>query len=295
MIKKLLWLFLLLPFCAQAQISGRLLDSETLEPIPYAQITIANPKAQTYSTENGQFNFTQLDYDKNYTLSIDALGYFNKEINTSELSNNPDILLDLNEEVLPELYIIPENAKTKIRTYGQTKEGSKNTLIGACNSDYLKLIDKESKESDFEDGEYGILFRNKGLSKILSAHLHIHQNTLKRALIKIQLYEISGGKPIKPIVHEPIIFDIRDKQVGWFKINLENQNIYLDKSIKKVAMFIKTVDTEYYQDKEDNCLYFTGIFPSLNNTIIYRHLNDEGFSKIPLSFPLYLTVETYSW
>src|SRR5690606_40049678 len=104
---------------------------------------------------------------------------------------------DLNEEVLPELYIIPENAKTKIRTYGQTKEASKNTLIGACNSDYVKLIDKESKESDFEDGEYGILCRNKELSKNLSAHLHIHQNTLKRALIKIQLYEISGGKPIK--------------------------------------------------------------------------------------------------
>jgi len=289
MIKKLLWLFLLLPFCAQAQISGRLLDSETLEPIPYAQITIANPKVQTYSTENGQFNFTQLDYDKNYTLSIDALGYFNKEINTSELSNNSDILLDLNEEVLPELYIIPENAKTKIRTYGQTKEGS-GKMQGGFSGWHLEDIKHTSEQLDITDNT-GITINNKGLSKVLSAHLHITGNSYKKASVKIQLYDIENDKPI---VHSPIIFNIIDKQTGWFKINLEDKNIYIDSNIKKVALLFDLVAIESYNKKEPASLDINIIFPSFNTMAIGKDDNGK-LIKAPFSFPLYLTVETYSW
>lgn len=295
MIKKLLWLFLLLPICTQAQISGRLLDSETHEPIPYAQITVAHPKTQIYTTENGHFSFTQLDKNTSYVLHIDALGYFNKEMNSSELNHQQDIYLDLNEEVLPELYIIPENAKTRIRTYGQTREGSERTLVGGCSPEYLESLADEQTNDKFKSGEYGILFRNKGLSKILSAHLHLHKNYLKKALIKIQLYEVIDGKPSNPIVHEPIIFNINDKQTGWFKINLENQNIYINKDVKRVIMFIKMIDKVDYPDETDNCLYFTGIFPATSNLMIYRHLNDDGFSRVPVSIPLYLKAETYSW
>lgn len=280
---------MLLPFCAQAQISGRLLDSETLEPIPYAQITIANPKVQTYSTENGQFNFTQLDYDKNYTLSIDALGYFNKEINTSELSNNSDILLDLNEEVLPELYIIPENAKTKIRTYGQTKEGS-GKMQGGFSGWHLEDIKHTSEQLDITDNT-GITINNKGLSKVLSAHLHITGNSYKKASVKIQLYDIENDKPI---VHSPIIFNIIDKQTGWFKINLEDKNIYIDSNIKKVALLFDLVAIESYNKKEPASLDINIIFPSFNTMAIGKDDNGK-LIKAPFSFPLYLTVETYSW
>lgn len=291
MIKKLLWLFLLLPFCTQAQISGRLLDSETLEPIPYAQITIANPKAQTYSTENGQFNFTQLDYDKNYTLSIDALGYFNKEINTSELNNNPDILLDLNEEVLPELYIIPENAKTKIRTYGQTKEGSSIAQVALCGRNVEELT-LSSEEADITEGG-GIFVNNKTLSKVLSAHLHISENSYKKAVVKVQLYDITNEKSI---VHEPIIFNITDKKTGWFKVNLEDKNIYVGRESKKIAIMFDFVYFKPYDDTADTqpCLLMNAILPSFGTMVVIKDDN-EKWRKVPLSFPLYLTVETYSW
>lgn len=293
MIKKLLWLFLLLPFCAQAQISGRLLDSESLEPIPYAQITIANPKVQTYSTENGQFNFTQLDYDKNYTLSIDALGYFNKEINSLELNNNPDILLDLNEEVLPELYIIPENAKTKIRTYGQTKEGSLNTSASFCgmvNSGKVNYINSETQELD--GTEMGILAKTKGLSKVLSTHIFIAENDYDEAIIKIQLYDATGGSPKSPIIHAPMVFKIINKQTGWFKLSLDDKNIFLDSDVKKIALVAILVHAE---GEASGCISLSGILPSFKNMAFIKDFETGQFIKAPFSFPLYLTVETYSW
>ena len=289
MIKKLLWLFLLLPIYTQAQISGRLLDSETQEPIPYAQITVAHPKTQIYTTENGHFSFTQLDKNTSYVLHIDALGYFNKEMNSSELNHQQDIYLDLNEEVLPELYIIPENAKTRIRTYGQTREGS-GKIQGGYSGRYLEEIKLTSEQSDITDNT-GITVNTKGLSKVLSAHLHIAGNSYKKASIKIQLYDIANEKPI---IHAPIIFNIVDKQTGWFKINLEDENIYIDSNIKKVAMMLDLVAIESYNKREPASLNINIIFPSFNTMAIGKNDNDK-LIKAPFSFPLYLTVETYSW
>src|SRR5690606_1311192 len=206
----LLWLFLLLPFCVQAQISGRLLDSETHEPIPYVQISIAHPKTHTYSTENGWFSFSNLDKNNDYLLQIDALRYYYKEIHSSELNDNSDILLDLNAEILPDLYIIPENAKTKIRTYGQTKEGSLKTSASWCgNYSDTEYLNPENQEINGD--EFGLLAKNKGLSKALSAHLFVGENDFDKAIIKIQLYDASSGDPTNPIIHEPIIFNITDK------------------------------------------------------------------------------------
>ena len=123
----------------------------------------------------------------NIHYRIDALGYFNKEMNSSELNHQQDIYLDLNEEVLPELYIIPENAKTRIRTYGQTREGS-GKIQGGYSGRYLEEIKLTSEQSDITDNT-GITVNTKGLSKVLSAHLHIAGNSYKKASIKIQLYD----------------------------------------------------------------------------------------------------------
>lgn len=287
--RNLLWLFLLLPFCVQAQISGRLLDSETHEPIPYVQISIAHPKAQTYSTENGRFSFSNLDKNTDYLLQIEALGYFYKEIHSSELNDNSDILLELNAEILPELYIIPENAKTKIRTYGQTREGS-GKMQAVFNGWHIENIKQTSEQSEITDN-IGITANNKGLSKVLSAHLHIADNDYKKASLKVQLYDIANDKPI---VHAPIIFNITDKQTGWFKINLEDENIYIDSSIKKIALMFDLVFVESYNKKEPAELTLNIVFPTFNSMAFGKNDKDQWI-KAPFSFPLYLTVETYSW
>ncbi|HLV45958.1 MAG TPA: hypothetical protein VKY32_02840, partial [Flavobacterium sp.] len=230
-----------------------------------------------------------LDKNNDYLLQIEALGYFYKEIHSSELNDNSDILLELNAEILPELYIIPENAKTKIRTYGQTKEGS-GKMQGGFSGWHLEDIKHTSEQLDITDNT-GITINNKGLSKVLSAHLHIAGNSYKKASVKIQLYDIENDKPI---VHSPIIFNIIDKQTGWFKINLEDKNIYIDSNIKKVALLFDLIAIESYNKKEPASLDINIIFPSFNTMAIGKDDNGK-LIKAPFSFPLYLTVETYNW
>src|SRR5690606_22149071 len=190
----------------------------------------------------------------------EALGYFYKEIHSSELNDNSDILLELNAEILPELYIIPENAKTKIRTYGQTREGS-GKMQAVFNGWHIENIKQTSEQSEITDN-IGITANNKGLSKVLSAHLHIADNDYKKASLKVQLYDIANDKPI---VHAPIIFNITDKQTGWFKINLEDENIYIDSSIKKIALMFDLVFVESYNKKEPAELTLNIVFPTFNS------------------------------
>lgn len=287
--QQLLWLIIFLPFCVQAQIAGRLVDSETGEPIAYARISVEQPKTQTFSAESGAFNFTQLDNSKNYTLHIDALGYFVKKINSATLKENPDILLDVNEELLPTLYIIPKDAKTKIKTYGQTSEGS-GAIQGGFSGWHVEDIEQTLDRSDMSDA-MGIMVSNKRLSKVLSAHLHIASNGFKKSSIKIQLYDVTNEKAI---VHEPIIFNIVDKQSGWFKINLEDKNIYIDSEVKKVALLLDFVSVETYNEKVPASLDLNIVFPSFSAMAIGKDDNNKWI-KAPFSFPLYLTVETYSW
>src|SRR5690606_17502016 len=138
--------------------------------------------------------------------------------------------------------------------------------------------------------EFGLLAKNKGLSKALSAHLFVGENDFDKAIIKIQLYDASSGDPTNPIIHEPIIFNITDKQTGWFKINLEDKNIYIDSSIKKIALMAILVQSE-----GEGCLALSGIFPSIGHWAIVKDFESGQLIKAPFSFPLYLTVETYSW
>lgn len=286
--QQLLWLIIFLPFCVQAQISGRLVDSETGEPIAYARISIEQPKTQTFSAESGAFSFTQLDNNKNYTLHIDALGYFVKKINSATLKENPDILLDVNEELLPTLYIIPKDAKTKIKTYGQTSEGS-----GAIQATICGRSVEESEEVDVTEGG-GIFVNNKTLSKVLSAHINISDNKYKKVIVKVQLYDITNDKPI---VHEPMIFNITDKRTGWFKINLDEKNIYIDRESKKIAVMFDFVYFETYEDdvtEIETCVSMSVLMPTFGSKIVVRE-DDKTWRKIPVSVPLYLTVETYSW
>lgn len=104
--KHLLLFLLLLPFFAQSQILGMVIDSETKKPVSYATISIENKTGVVNSEEDGRFAISALE---NQNLIVSAVGYDTKTVKTSEANT---ILLKRTILELDEVVILkPKNKK----------------------------------------------------------------------------------------------------------------------------------------------------------------------------------------
>lgn len=91
---------------AQVQVSGRVLDKHSLEPIPFATVRIKNRYTGTLTDENG--NFRLEDLSATDTLVIEMAGYETEELSVKELLARTDRLILLSRSVLElEATVIP--------------------------------------------------------------------------------------------------------------------------------------------------------------------------------------------
>ncbi len=72
----------------QLIISGKITDSETLEPLPYATIGISHRGRGTVTNYNGDFILKITDECLNDTLSVSYIGYINRQIPVRSLPGN---------------------------------------------------------------------------------------------------------------------------------------------------------------------------------------------------------------
>ncbi len=93
---------------AQEVISGRVLDSETNDPIEYVNVIIDGTQIGTVTDEKGFFSIDTKDDGTGY-LNISFIGYELKKIRISNSNNN--ILLNPDAAVLNEVVVVGDNTK----------------------------------------------------------------------------------------------------------------------------------------------------------------------------------------
>ena len=110
-------------------ITGKIIDNETAEPLPFAAIALKNNGKGTVTNNNGKFGLKitpDLLYD---TLSVSYLGYLRKEIPVQEaLGNNLTISMKREYISIPEIIIKNQNPQEIVaralkaipRNYGNT-------------------------------------------------------------------------------------------------------------------------------------------------------------------------------
>ena len=130
------------------KVSGKIIDSETLKPIPFVALHIDKINRYTITDANGEFIFNNLPKGE-YEIDISRLGYKERNINIvlkekpnltlsikdlqiqTKISNKEKIILKqswLNEigfdnDSLPEVkLIIPGNPLTPLNNHGQQKK-----------------------------------------------------------------------------------------------------------------------------------------------------------------------------
>ncbi|MEM6516598.1 MAG: carboxypeptidase-like regulatory domain-containing protein [Bacteroidota bacterium] len=92
-------------------ISGKILDSETLEPIPYASIYIKSESIGTTTNDEGYFLFHIPNAHKESTIIISVIGYTTVSKMANTLSNNQNIFLSAEATNLEEIVITAQKKK----------------------------------------------------------------------------------------------------------------------------------------------------------------------------------------
>ncbi len=118
----ILWSFSL-PLHAQITLKGKVLDQNSGQPVPYANIGILNSTVGTLSNEDGSFTITIPSGLSNRNVLFSSVGYNRKSIRTDSLTAYNDLEIRLSENILElsEVEIYGEKVKKKSVTLGNSK------------------------------------------------------------------------------------------------------------------------------------------------------------------------------
>src|SRR5690606_32259290 len=132
---------------------------------------------------------------------------------------------------------------------------------------------------------------NNKLKKIKKIHWHIGSVGFIKAVYSLQFYEVENGKPTKRIPHADIHFTIKNTDLGWNIVNVEDLDIYIDGS-KKVAAILKTLKVDLNKNANNNNL---GVIVDFHAGIVLVDRDSQFVNrmKYTMNYPFYITVYSY--
>lgn len=176
------FLLLLLAYSAAAQnsVSGKIIDSLTREPVPFANVYFAGTTIGTTTTEDGRFNLSAFPSGK-YDLTASFVGYHPAQRALIFENNHHDITLVLYEKAtqLDEVVIKP-NSRTRVYDMQTFKNGF---LGSAKNTASTKIKNEDDLDFDFENQKFSA-FSRKPLEIV-------NQALGYKVIYDLQLFEIN--------------------------------------------------------------------------------------------------------
>lgn len=283
--KHLLTLLLLLTqFIANSQnITLQVTDQESKQPVEFANVLLPAYKKSFVTDERGMLQLDTSIYKLPLKLSVEQFSFESRELTLYNDTKVYNVSLNPTSELLQEIIIPPADAKIKERTYGRKGEGS-GKIVGV-----FRNYDKGNKSSGVEFGL--ILSTGNKLKKLKKVHWHIKEASFSKAVFGLQFYEVENGKPTKRIPHPELNFSVKGGQTGWLVLNIEDMDIYFDKT-SKIAAVLKTQKITFDKSKEEGSLALNVGFAA-SNVIVGRDSQFEEWMKFPMNYPFYITVDSY--
>jgi hypothetical protein len=232
---QLLVLFVVVtPIFAQEQIRGRVIDSETNEPIEYVNIIIDGTHIGTVTDENGFFKLNTTETGKGY-LNISFIGYETRRIRISD--SNDNILLNPDASVLDEVVVVGDNTKENPAHYILKRIRSnhkKNSLKQGDTYSYRKY-DRVRFDLYDTDSTLKHLGPFKEFDELKSRKYKKGDNTYVPLLLTEEIYKVYG-ETLPP----------RETEV------IEASNASGFQNNKSVTMYLKELYLDY--DVYDNSI-----------------------------------------
>ena len=211
-------LLLLIAFTAEAQsikLKGRVLASESGEPLPYVNIGIRNKNLGTASDEQGRFVLSLPPERAQDTLTFSAVGYQELAVPVQALARMAPLEIKLQEKVTGLKEVVVQSQKLKLRRLGVTGRlpvvwGNPDQREGKDIYEFANFIKVSGKPTE-----------------LLSAHFYLTSTKLDSALFRINLYRNNNGLPGERLVEQPIVRRFSTKE-GWLTVDLEPFGIHTD-------------------------------------------------------------------
>jgi hypothetical protein len=193
--------------------SGLLIDSETNNPVEFANIGVIDKNKGTVSDPDGKFRIKFPQGFAGDSLTISHVIYKTVKIPIKN-SKNLVITLQPNENQLSEVVV--------------TNKKKKNRKIGVKSYNPLLWVSTVSDEMDIIESSKQINIPNNKTVRVKDVNFYLRQGfETDSAFVRINFYKDLDGSPGEKIVFGNII---QRKQVeqGWVNINLEKHSVYLD-------------------------------------------------------------------
>ncbi|MDN5212228.1 carboxypeptidase-like regulatory domain-containing protein [Fulvivirgaceae bacterium BMA12] len=225
--------------------TGEISDAKSDEKLPYVNIGVLNRDLGTVSDTEGAF---KLKLDKSYmddTIRISMIGYKAQVFLIRDLyRQKSNIQVALVEDIpeLSEVVITAENLKSKILG---NKTDSKFLSTGFF---YDQL-----------GAEMGIRINVRKTPTFIDAfNFHISYNRLSaKSFFRLNIYNISEGKPSRNILQKNIVIPIAAKQVGLVTVDLKKYDLVLKND---VIVTLEWVDNEGEPKKGEGIYFSLGLF-----------------------------------
>ncbi len=204
-------IFLITSNLTFSQTKGVIYNSETKEKVPYVNIWIENENIGTTSNENGEFT---LDISRGDFLILSSLGYENKRIEISKISNTISLIPKITE--LQEIII------------NSTKQ-RKELVIGKFNDSevgyYYASLDKPEIKARFFPFD-SIYSKTPYLQKL---KFRIYSN-IRNAKFNVRLYSIGKNEEPKNPLYEKNIIGTVKKGTKNIELDLSDLDITFPES-----------------------------------------------------------------
>lgn len=209
-------LFQFLSFVAFSQeivMTGLLIDSETNNPVEFANIGVVNKNKGTVSDLDGNF---RIKFSKEFahdSLTISHVIYKTVKI---PIRNSKDLVISLqpNENKLAEVNV--------------TNRKKKNRKIGVKSYNPLLWASTASKEMDIIESAKQIKIPNNKTVRVKDVNFYLRRGfEADSAFIRINFYESLDDRPGDKIIFENIIQRKLIEQ-GWINIDLTKYSVYLE-------------------------------------------------------------------
>lgn len=268
---------------SQSNIKGKLIDGETDIALPYANIGIQGTNIGTVSDKNGHFNLRlKKNQSLNDSLKFSFIGYKTNSIQIASLVNKSNVIkMTPSADELSEVVISSKKPKQKI--IGRNHIGT-TTL-------WTNFYIAGEKQNDRLGKELGMKFNLRGDYRLKSLNFYVGSNQYNSVKFRLNVYKIDNNQPTELINNEDIIFEVGDIQTDWFKVDLNEYDIYLKEELGDFAVTIQWLESD---KKKSDSKFFS--IPTSLNPLDTKYFREKGMSKWNSSnhnLSFYLVVDRY--
>ncbi|PTX12242.1 carboxypeptidase-like protein [Pontibacter mucosus] len=280
----LLLLFVSTSIHAQAlRISGRVVNTTTQQPIPYANIGIAGKAIGTVATASGDFAFTVKEGQLASTdkLVASCVGY-----------ESMVIALDAGKLEVLQISLKPqvvEIAEVKVQT-GKPRKKVLGKDDRAFFTHYNFYTVHDTAAHDRLGREVGNFIKLSKACYVNDFNVYVGWSEFTSVKFRLNIYDVVDDLPGESLLQEDVIFEAKGSNPGWVQVDLKGYNILLE-GHDQVAVTVQWLESVKQKDGSRFLAVPAAISPV--HSIVRRDKSAAGWKKSGGYLSMYLNADCY--